>query len=464
MATGAQKIQQLAAEVRHLARESASARPELEQIEKILQSWSRTTTGGVGTPSNIPVTKQDLILLDQVLSKLEQVSRYYKVYAADVAQALTSIGRVRQRSAQAGIGIGRDVTRLSRDPDTGITGRYSGTTEQLRSLTDSPQKQLAAMRALRTAQEELSTRFGAMGAEFNLKDISLELDGVTKSMRVSGEAVKTLGEGAQVVYKEFVEVGLAGENIGKILTQNAPQQMLASSLGEARFKEFSAELDKMGFSMNDLTKAEKDAITNTSKFTFVSKDATNAVTKATFRFDKFGNTISDASNRFKTFTQAIASNMTKVIQWGISTSVIFGAMRAASEIIRNLAEIESAIANVAMTADTDMATIWRSFEKVSDAASYAGVSTVDAMTSMAGAMQAAEGADEAERMANALILTGDAAIFASISGMDMAQSTDVLVSVMKQMNDESITNADLLDKWVAVSTAAKVSLKDFGIG
>jgi len=270
---------------------------------------------------------------------------------------------------------------------------------------------------------------------------------------ISGQIVMT-----NELTKQMERVPFRMKLGGEMLPQEtAAKEELIGRLGSPqRLDEFIKKLENMKLKMEHLRSATIEAGSEIASFTFRNKEAGDVVRSATFRFDKFGRALQDTRTSFKTFDQMIARNITKVAEWAISVGLVFGAYRQMQQMFTFMVDIQDAMADMAIVTGESTEAMGRYFDELAAVASATGMEIVDVLRSTDEALRAVGGTDTAQ----AFDLLGDAAMLAKLGNMELAKSTDVLVASLTQLGMPLTEGVALMDSWVAVSRASKVSISD----
>jgi len=458
MPTSVQQIRDLVHWIRELSGASRTGKQQLQDlaraVENLIVTQSRPT-GQVSTFS-VGISREQITQLRQYISDLDQMGGVFQQIAYRAANAAQQIGQLSQaqrRYRLGGLGLQIPAGGQIQAPPMPI----SGTLEELQAFMGGPKVKTLPL-ALASAVQDIKNEYESLG--FTLDKTKISLDLTNEALTVQARLVNELAPGIKAVTEATKRVS---PTTGEILPESTPAATLEKLLGtQKRLDEFRNRLRGMGLSMQDLHAASESAATGVKQFTFRMVDGNRVVRTATFTFDRFGRELGDTTTRFKSFEQMILRNIGKVTEWGIAVEVVFGAYRRMQDVFANISVLQESVTDLAIVTGEGMSSISGYFTEVAKMASDFGVSVTDSMEAVIGAMRATGGSVEAERAADAFVLLGDAMAYARLTGIDMNQATDILVSSLKQMGYSITEGEQLMEKWLAVSKEAKVTMVDLG--
>lgn len=444
-----QYVQQL----RELADTAGTARPQIEAVTQALENLARHAVKQAhGGTIFTPPTRAELDALDQSLRKIESLSSAYKMLGSEIRMAALAVPQVARQISRLtqpvplAPQVPLENIKAMRVPVTGDVAQLAGNEYRL-------------MSALDIGIQNVTQQYSKMG--FTVGSTKAQLDLINNAWQLQIELLKNVGGKLDLVKNVQARVGAF---TGTQMAQTPLAGELETRLGPARFEAFNKELQRMGFSMENLNNVQIDAVNNVGRFSFAVTNQSGAVKAATFHFDRFGREVGQTYTRFKSFEDALASNISKVLRWSIAVGLVFGAMAKARQMITDMTALQDAMADVAVITGDYQSAMTEYFDSISQVAMNTGTNIMDVSKSVTAAMRAASGASESERAANAFNMLGDAAALAKLGNLSVAESSDILIASLRQMN-MSMTDGDiLLNKWIAVSRNAYVSLADLGQG
>jgi TP901 family phage tail tape measure protein len=159
--------------------------------------------------------------------------------------------------------------------------------------------------------------------------------------------------------------------------------------------------------------------------------------------------------------ESISSAILKVTLWLAATSVVIGTSRKLNEVLQLWKDLSIQIARVGIVTNATSDTLYKYFNLAADVAIQMGMPITDTLKGMDLALRAtASLKDEATRTSTAVTMLRDASMLGNIAGMSFSQAMDVLVGSLRQTGMALDQGLTLMDKWVAVSKSAQVSVQD----
>jgi len=218
-------------------------------------------------------------------------------------------------------------------------------------------------------------------------------------------------------------------------------------------------MEALGITNARVTSATEELSTGVRTFGFAIDRNDGSVARATVRIDRFGNIMRDVGTRFRSWSSAISNNLIKVVQWGLATGVVYGIMRGFRQVLKEIIDIESELANVQIALGKGAGDLNTIFKEAAEVANLTSSSVKGVIEGYTLAYQAAgEFEDPTLRAAAANNLLQESMILATLSGTNQAEAMDTLVGALRQTGQELTDGRELLDRWVAVSRESNVSL------
>lgn len=449
---GVQELQQLIDLIRDLAQQSGSTK---STVDRLAESLEKLIASGRGIQMPSIAWLKEFDQAGTAVGNLDAKYKHLEGTARNVAQA---IGQIAHQARQTGVGIGavRDITATDILRGKGISTELIGSSAQVQAFTQSALEQAKAGFTLDAVLDRLNKQYQTTGV--TLEGTKSWLNLTTGEVTVQAKAVSQAGDKWEV----FSNVISRASKIGTELPATPGAAMFKERVGAERYEEFSRTLERTGFSMENLTNATLNEIDGHMRLVFRIKEGNNAVRQAVYNFDRWGRVLRDTGTRFKSFDEMIARNTGKVLEWAISVGLVFGTWRQLQESFRDLTTIQDQMASLAVITGTSTREMSNYFDQLGEVARETGTEVTDVMEGMAIALRVGEGATEAERTASAFDFLGDAAAYAKLANIEVSKAADLLVASLSQMG-MSINNTEkLLNKWIAVSRNANVSLLDLG--
>lgn len=329
----------------------------------------------------------------------------------------------------------------------------------------------------------------------SIKDISTELDALQERGKVEGGVIRLLnkmqkdGRITVEVFKsmtrsarlylsalkkiEAVEIGkdpvdstgggggtkLDEEPIGKRLSENRELYEKILPGGKRAIDNVEKSLKQMGLTLDDLGDITEDSAREIVRWTASVETKAGITKRAVITTTRWGQSLKSNSRNLKTFGGAIVSNIAKVAQWTVAIAIVYAPMRKLTELMQQAIEIESKLADVQIALASGTESLDKVWKESTVIARELGVSVEGVIDGYVLAVRAtANIIAPAEKAAATTAVLKDSMILAKLAGIDQAIAMDTLVGALRQLNIPLTDGAALIDKWVAVSKAANVSL------
>ena len=229
--------------------------------------------------------------------------------------------------------------------------------------------------------------------------------------------------------------------------------------GQVGVENLTNKMNSLGITSARVTSATEELSTGVRTLRFRIDRGNGAVASATVHMDRWGGIMRETGNRFRTFTSAVGNNLVKVVQWGVATGFVYGAMRNLQQTIREITEIEKELANVQVALGKGQGNLNEIFKEAAVIADLTSQSIMGVVESYALAFQATGGLEDmATRGAQANALLTESMVLAQLSGLEQAKAMDTLIGALRQTGMELDEGRELLDKWVAVARESNVSV------
>jgi len=442
--------------LRQLSSQSDEAKTALEQFGGVLErfgagkfvkDWNTLSTAINQTTLALTGLGESGVRLDAVRRNLQSIASQYRYFSGK--------GTFGVREEQQAIVTG-DVRRLAqRQMD--ITQRRQESIAQGREIS-------AAMAREGRAYDEVGDSLRRAGARYD------------EWIRARQQAVQAMAARFPRRPSAFQErAGGMAVGGGRILPGaglQAPVTETEGSLkriteafrdfipgGQVGIENFTKKMESLGITSAKVTAAHEDLSSGVRTLRFRIDRGAGAIATATVNMDQYGNVMRDTTNKFRTFSSAIGRNLLKVLQWGIATGVLYGAMRQLSEIMKQIIQIEVQMADVQVALGKGTGDLNQIFKEAAIIADLTSQSLVGVVESYALAFQAAGGMEDIlVRGAKANALLRESMVLAQISGLEQAKAMDTLIGALRQTGRELDDGRELLDKWVAVSRESNVSV------
>jgi len=218
-------------------------------------------------------------------------------------------------------------------------------------------------------------------------------------------------------------------------------------------------LERYGFELSSLKKLETEAGSGITRLEFSMKSMGGATEKLTLHVTEFGKVLTDTQRRFRTFAGGIARNIGESFKWAVAITAVYGPLRKLQDLVQISIDNESKLADIGVVLGKNTAELQTVFSDAVKAAKATGESLNGVIEGYALAYRATGNlATETERaeVANQLLI--DSLVLSKLSTLDQAEAMDTLVAGLLQAGYSLDQGSELLNKWVAVSKVANVSV------
>jgi len=465
---------------------AAYARGDLEALEDISQKLSQEgiesfrglgdaikdvatqrEAGTQATTESADIERAQQAILEISIDRHKQKAQALKeetVAQKDANQAL-AIGPPSGPGGGGITGGGGDIRKV---PPTKIPTQIIGTRDDIAEAYKKEGVYLAVVDKALTLFIEKNKFAEAAGNKFRV-----ELDMINQSVRVSALVFKDWNEQTgKRQYKtkaelETMAVSFTGQEIDKREELQAQFKVWTndSVIAERAINNLSAAAARMDATIDDVGPGVTNFNDNLARFSVTTRNAFGQLQRGTVTMDRFGNVAQTVKSKYETFADAIGNSINKVIRWGIAVGVVYGTMRKLRQGTSDMIEMQASMADIAIVTGKAMDEVGESLNAVAMAADATGITLVEALSVFEKALRATgDYANESDRATAATELLGHALVFARLGNIDVTKAIDTLVGALRQSGMEISQAEGLLDKWVATTKTAYVSLEDLGEG
>ena len=466
----AQNLSYIQKELNRVKQEAADATVQMNLLEKALASVIAQGVKGGGVASR------------EAAAGLAQRTLARPGTAGGIAGTPVGYKAIVGREAgEKAKGIEREYARLQAKIAQGVMSQ-----EQLQKA----ELALAVIREDQAVQAARSAASDAVNAELAAKKIAIEqaaMDAKTKGtltlkQRVDAyrEEIKATKELTAVEKKTAAKLGELGTGVdtaaselaattgkgkgrgkggvaAKVYSQSDLENIFGRGTGTAgKISEVAGRSD---FKASDIKKVTEYANSYT-QLQYAAQGANGVMRKLVLTTDKAGNVFTSTQKQFRTFFSSIRRNVTEMIKWSAATLVVWGAIRKLGELLEIAIENETKLASIAIILGAEHANLTDVFNSAAEAAAATGESIDGVLEGYVQAYRATGAiADQTERARQAQVLLIDALTLSKLSSLSTAQAMDILTGALRQAGLGFEEGYVLLDKWVAVSRIANVSIE-----
>lgn len=463
----AQNLSYIQKELNRVKQEAADATVQMRLLEQALAGVIRQGAKGGGTVS----PEAGAALAQRTLARPGTAGGIAGTPVGNRAIVGSEVGEKAK-------GIEKEYTRLQAKIAQGVIAQ---------ELLQKAEIALAVKREEQAVQAARSAASDAVNAELAAKKIAADIasqDASKKDTRsllqrveahkIEEKAARELADAEKRLTKE-TKLGaltrgettaaskLAKAKGGKGVSQREiyTQQKLEGIFGArpgvaAKISETAA---KSGFDPKDIKNVTEYANAYT-QVQYSVRRADGVMRKMVLTTDRAGNVFTSTQKQFRTFFGAIRRNVTEMIKWSAATLVVWGAIRKLGELLQLAIDNETKLASIAVILGEEHANLTNVFNSAAEAAAATGEAIDGVLEGYVQAYRATGNiADQTERARQAQVLLIDALTLSKLSSMTTAQAMDTLTGALRQAGLGFEDGYKLLDKWVAVSRQANVSIE-----
>ncbi len=432
---------------------------EIEKLRTVLRSLAggRFVSGG---PNVIVAGLKDIVKNADLAA--EEVIRLNAV----IDEAFAS-RRVFDRFQAPERGVGRNLT-----PVGGRAGAPIGEFVQDKEV----EKRLASLQELSNVLDRVTVdNLELTEAERILNEGAQEYTGtIEQQIQVLNAQIQTINQTASSYEQLFVsrQKAISKAHLPREAQQStrgltAPLGELADNPlwtqgipgGQRAIENVRKELEKLGFSLDDISQVSVDGTRQITRYSGAMTDLGGKTTTVSLVTGKYGNVLRSTQKNFRNFASAIQRNVIEVIKWTVAIGLVYGTMQKFQELLTQAIQTQAKLADVQVALGTSAESLNTIFENAAVVAREMGTALTEVIEAYVISLRAAgRYADETERVQKATQLLRDSMILAKLSGVEQSLALDTLVGALSQTGRELDQGVELLDKWVAVSKEANVSL------
>ncbi|KKN38962.1 hypothetical protein LCGC14_0748060, partial [marine sediment metagenome] len=239
-------------------------------------------------------------------------------------------------------------------------------------------------------------------------------------------------------------------------------------LGGARALEsVNKALDRMNvgrarelqFEMQSINNVTEDSARGITRWTAEVNKQGQVVRRATIITNRYGKEIRTTSRQLRSFGAGIARDIVEVTKWSIAIAIVYAPLKKLTDLMQEATQIEAKLADVQVALVNSTTSLEQVWQQSATVARELGVSVEGVVDGYVLATRAtANILNPSERAASTVAVLRDSMLLAKLAGIDQAVAMDTLVGALRQLQQPLTQGGELLDKWVAVSKAANVSI------
>ncbi len=358
-----------------------------------------------------------------------------------------------------------DLSRLRALLDS-ITSSSATTADALREVAK--ETKAIELNQFRSEQQLRSfiERISQIGVSAKLSAVQLrELNRVAREIAAFGNFSPK--KGSQTPFPgENITLGRAdevptlpggGTDFEKILGQPGTLEKLPG--GARALENIKKQLNGFNAELSDLSEIYVDSSRGTVRWTANITKIPGVVNRATFVTDRWGGILKSTQKQFRSFGSAVVRDIGEIVKWGIAAAVVYAPIRALGDLIRETTELQNRLADAQIALGASQETLNVVWEDAAKVARELGVDVSGVVEGYVLAFRATGNiTNPTERANKATALLRDSMLLAKLASIDQAQALDTLVGALRQTNTPMDEGVTILDKWVAVSKVANVSV------
>lgn len=231
-------------------------------------------------------------------------------------------------------------------------------------------------------------------------------------------------------------------------------------------EQFNAVIATTGKTLEELVatgaiKFTTDVNSGISEATIKVREADGSFKQLRVTLDGLGGAATVSMGRFRQLGNMITRNITEVAKWSLSVGVVYGTMSQLNQAVSTAISNQTKLAEIQTVLGDSSRSLNGVFQSALDVARTTGSSVQGVLDSYTEAIRVtANISNETERFASANKLLRDSLVLSKLGAFEQAEAMDLLIATLNQLNVPLNEGSVILDKWVATSRIAGVSLKD----
>ncbi len=284
----------------------------------------------------------------------------------------------------------------------------------------------------------------------------------TANKAVQALATSTKSLGLKGLISTLGTPGAGGgdeQNIGRTI---ASQRELYTKIlpgGARALDTVEKSLNKAGLTLNELHDVTEDSSRGIVRWS-ASLETQEGITKrAVITTNRLGQELKSTQRHLRTFTGAIIRDIVEVTKWTVAIAIVYAPLRRVTQLMEEAVQIEAKLADVQIAlvhSSSNLSLVWKESASIARELGVSAEGVVDGYVLAARAVANIE--NPAERAAATTAILKDSMLLAKLAGIDQALAMDTLVGALRQLGRPLTEGIQLLDKWVAVSKVANVSI------
>lgn len=389
-------------------------------------------------------SKRGVAGLTEMLSKMEQLSEVSRYTNAVSQGALTGRGTFVPPVTTENQELAQEFRDLGVQAEAAFDIAERGAKEFSASLDPATEK-------LREIKRETQTSIGGMAGVPGPD----EAGRLTTGMQEAGRATRDASQ-EQVAFSQRVQDTAKRLNLSAKDTETFANALSGLS-DEARIntriqRDLNSGVTRFKVNVQDVETFIDSAGEETQKLT-------GEMTFLEGRFDTAGNAVLDSTGKFRSFGDTVLRNVAEVAKWSIAVGAVYGTIQQGQRIIEEAIDNQTKLAEISIVLGNSQRSLNTIFSNALDIARQTGSSVEGVLDSYTEAIRVtANLTDETERFAVANQLLYDSLVLSKLGGLEQAEAMDVLIGALGQVNLPLSEGSELLDRWVATSRVAGVTL------
>jgi len=404
----------------------------------------------------------------------ESLRRFPQAMEGPIAETAQRNAAIELRSQVAGF---NDLSRAMSsfvDKGVGDASRVFSEFVRITKTAEGATSPLVAMyekgeTALKEYVRELIRVYGEYGkVSANAKQVGEAIDRVNRATQAAINYGRS-GREQQMPLREYMGRAHEMSRIGGTTDVGGFFGRFAGAEGSRKvIEDITKAIKEYGFSLKDLSSVQREASTGMSRLQFRRetqitppgmRDNVSAFESLNLAVTRSGDILEDNQRRFRSFFDGVTHDIVKAAEWAVAIAVVYAPLRKLDELIQEMVRNQILLAEIQIVTGQSADEVYKSFDRVAKVATATGESVEGTLESFKLAYIAAGNTrDEFLRAAVASDLLNDSLVLSKLSTLSEAEAMDILSAALKQLGRDLTEGDLLLDKWVAVSRQANVSI------
>ncbi len=319
-----------------------------------------------------------------------------------------------------------------------------------------------------TARGQLETEVSNLLEQEGIRGVELaktQINEFTGEIELLINYIRQLGDGTEKTESIFRRFGTTiEEGVMRVTAPEDPAvarlQGISNQFSPGGRERFTANLfESMGdtFQIEHIRGAYHDVASGLIRVQLAAESTSGVMSNLNLTFDRQGRLVDDTSTRYKGFSEALNEAVARVLRYAIAANLVYSAINQLRELPGVLADLDQSLSRISTMTPLTREQTGRFFDSAVQLAKEYNFELQEVLQTSEKALQVSgQGGTE-----QALILMGDALLYAKISGQALTTSLDTMLASLNQTGMALTEGRELLESWIVLSRQLGVDLQSF---